>query len=103
MLCNRSEFIRLALAGLGTCILGACSDGAGASLGSELVAYFLKVGKADAIVLIAGDTCVMVDTGDADSAEDTAGRLADLGITTIDTLIITHRSEEHTSELQSRI
>ena len=96
---TRRDFIRLSLMGLASGLVSACSANApekapnGAA--GALVARFLKVGKADAILLSSDGATVMVDTGDADHAFDVVERLEELGVTKIDTLIITHFDQDH--------
>lgn len=100
---TRRDFIRLSLAGLASGLVSACSanapEKAPNSIPGEadnaLTARFLKVGKADAMLLTSGTATVMVDTGDADHAFDVVERLDELGITRIDTLIITHFDQDH--------
>ena len=61
----------------------------------QLTVTFLKVGKADAAVLVTPAATVMIDTGDADSSIDVVEGLEDLGIKRIDTLIVTHYDQDH--------
>ena len=71
---------------------GKKSDATGAD---QLAVTFLKVGKADAAVLVTPAATVMIDTGDADSSLDVVEGLEELGVKRIDTLIITHYDQDH--------
>lgn len=100
---NRRSFLGLIATGAGTLGLAACSPAASSSTGnasassgtSNVVATFLKVGKADAIVIQQANTCVMVDTGTADSASDVLKALEDLGVSSLNALIVTHFDQDH--------
>ena len=100
---TRRDFIRLSLTGLASGLVSACSanapekapKAASNRTAGMLTARFFKVGKADAILLASETATVMVDTGDANHAYDVSERLEELGITNIDTLIITHFDQDH--------
>lgn len=55
----------------------------------------LKVGKADAIVVESGGQCMVIDTGELDNAEKVVKFLRKRGITTINTMLITHYDKDH--------
>ena len=73
----------------------------GIALGKEpavdpsLVVTFLNVGKADAIVLQSPGGAVMIDTGAASTAEDVVDALTDLGVSSLDALILSHFDQDH--------
>ena len=60
-----------------------------------LTATVLKVGKADAIVLIEGDNCLVIDTGEEDDGEELCTFLTEQGVQKVNTLIITHFDKDH--------
>lgn len=62
---------------------------------NDLQVCFLKVGKADAIVLIEAGKCLVIDTGEDDDGADIAQYIKAHGITAIDVLIITHYDKDH--------
>ena len=100
---TRRDFIRLSLAGIASGLVSACSSNASdratdatpREATGALTVHFLNVGKADAMLLASDAATVMVDTGDADHAQDVTERLEELGVTSIDTLIITHFDQDH--------
>lgn len=92
---TRRDFFRLTLSGIASCLVCACSPDAPKTAAGTLVARFLKVGKADAILLSTNTANVMVDTGTAASSFDVVDRLEELGIDSLDTLIITHFDQDH--------
>ncbi|MBR0172376.1 MAG: MBL fold metallo-hydrolase [Lachnospiraceae bacterium] len=55
----------------------------------------LKVGKADAIIVDAGDETLVIDTGEEEDGVELLEYLASEGIDHIDTLIITHYDKDH--------
>ena len=55
----------------------------------------LKVGKADAIVVDAGDETLVIDTGEEEDGVELLEYLARENIQKIDTLIITHYDKDH--------
>lgn len=56
---------------------------------------FLNVGNADAILLRADDTVILVDTGETDDYHTISTKLNGYGITKIDYLIISHYDNDH--------
>ncbi len=75
--------------------VGQGHDAAGVTTTPGLLATFLKIGKADAIVLQTPGSVVMVDTGEASTVEKVVGKLRKMGVTRIDHLIITHYDQDH--------
>ena len=55
----------------------------------------LKVGKADAIVVQAGNETLVIDAGEDEDGEEVAKFLTDQGVHTVNTLIITHFDKDH--------
>ena len=60
-----------------------------------LRADFLNTGSSDVILIRMDDTVILVDTGETDDYLKISGRLNELGITTIDYLIISHFDNDH--------
>lgn len=54
-----------------------------------------SIGQADCILLTAGETTVMIDTGEKDDGKDIVSFLQSAGIDTIDLLVITHYDKDH--------
>ncbi|MBR4435890.1 MAG: MBL fold metallo-hydrolase [Clostridia bacterium] len=62
---------------------------------NDLQVCFLKVGKADAIVLVEDGKCLVIDTGEDDDGADVAQYIKSHEIAAIDVLIITHYDKDH--------
>lgn len=62
---------------------------------SQLTVDILKVGKADASVFRCGDSCMVIDCGEADDGQDIVTFLQDAGVSTVDVLIVTHFDKDH--------
>lgn len=62
---------------------------------SPMEMNFLKVGKADAIVIQSAGKTVVVDAGEEDDGEEIVQYIKSRGITEIDVLIITHFDKDH--------
>lgn len=63
---------------------------------AELSIYFLDVGQGDATILHQPGSCAMlIDTGPLINGHKVTRKLGELGINTIDTLIITHPHLDH--------
>lgn len=97
---SRRFVLQAIAAGAGALLSGCGAKGptqgaGGAATDASLVATFLNVGKADAIVLQSQGACVMVDTGTAASASSVVGELEGLGVGSIDALILTHFDQDH--------
>lgn len=60
-----------------------------------LEVHFLKVGKADAIVLMCGDETMIIDCGEDDDGKEVLSFLRGRGITEVDVLMITHFDKDH--------
>jgi len=60
-----------------------------------LEATFLDVGKADAILITAGDYAVLIDAGPRESAGILLDALAQRGVMQLDMMIITHFDRDH--------
>ena len=87
---SRRGFLKLLAGGVVTAALTGCAPGS-----SALTVTFLNVGKADAIVLSTAGYTVMVDTGTASSATTVVDALNNLGVSTINELVITHFDQDH--------
>lgn len=62
---------------------------------STLVTRILKVGKADAIVITEDDHAMLIDAGEEDDGQEISDYITNLGIKSIDTMIITHFDKDH--------
>lgn len=62
---------------------------------AELTVTVLDIGKADAILIRTGDKAMMIDTGEAEDAQDVLEALAGEGVRRLDYLIITHLDKDH--------
>ena len=60
-----------------------------------LTVDILKIGQADAIILKTPSHAVLIDTGEDDDGAEISQKLSNLGIKTIDLLIITHYDKDH--------
>ena len=62
---------------------------------AQLTVHFFDVGKADAILLRGENSAVLIDAGTNKAGKDVLARLQDLGVTSLDALIITHFDKDH--------
>ncbi len=62
---------------------------------TPLSCTFLKVGKADAIVLESGGRAMVIDTGEEDDGQELVDFLKNRNISLVDVLIITHYDKDH--------
>lgn len=62
---------------------------------ATLEARFLKVGKADAIVLMCQDKTMIIDCGEEDDGKEVLAYLKSRGIKKVDVLMITHFDKDH--------
>ena len=68
---------------------------ADASAGTELAVHCFQAGAADAILLTTSNSTVLIDCGEKGFGQTILDYLADLGVTAIDCLIITHFDQDH--------
>lgn len=61
----------------------------------ELQTVFLKIGKADAAVLVTAHHTVLVDTGEEEDGEEILSYLKKRNINRLDALILTHFDKDH--------
>ena len=66
---------------------------------TPLISTFLKVGKADAIVLESGGRAMVIDTGEEDDGQELVDFLKNRNISLVDVLIITHYDKDHVLSL----
>lgn len=80
------------------------NDAQEASSDDTLTVSFLKVGKADAIVLVnevpddnggSSRHAVLIDTGEEDDGEEVTQHLQSLGFESVDLMILTHFDKDH--------
>ncbi len=62
---------------------------------ASLTCTFLKVGKADAIVLQANGHTMVIDTGEEDDGQELVDFLKNKSVALVDVLIITHYDKDH--------
>ena len=62
---------------------------------SSLTVRFLKVGKADAMIMTCGGETLVLDTGESDDGEELTEKLTAAGADRVDYLIITHFDKDH--------
>ena len=62
---------------------------------ATLEVRFLKVGKADAIVLMCQDETMIIDCGEEDDGKEVLAYLKSRGIRKVDVLMITHFDKDH--------
>lgn len=72
-------------------LLPACAQEAAETLSVT----FFDAGKADAILVRAGEQAMLIDTGLDKNGEELTRRLEELGVTRLDALIITHFDKDH--------
>ena len=60
-----------------------------------LTVTLLKVGKADAVVVLSDNHALLIDTGEEDDGEEVVEYLRNNGISKIDDMIITHFDQDH--------
>ena len=60
-----------------------------------LTVTLLKVGKADAIVVLCGSHAMVLDTGEEDDGEEVIEFLQNHGVQELDAMIITHFDQDH--------
>jgi beta-lactamase superfamily II metal-dependent hydrolase len=70
-----------------------------ASGGGSVTLAFVDVGQGDGIVIKAGSWAGLVDGGSAGNDAAIAGELSTLGISRLDTLVVTHPHEDHIGDL----
>lgn len=62
---------------------------------SPLSCTFLKVGKADAVILESNGSAMVIDTGEEDDGQEVVDHLKRRNISQVDVLIITHYDKDH--------
>lgn len=67
----------------------------GLSGGNDLAITFFKAGKADAFLFLFGGYSILLDAGEADDAEDILAYAQEMGVTTLDLVILTHFDQGH--------
>ena len=85
--------IAAVLMSLGMCV--SCSDKKDPGSREELTVTFMDVGKADSIVLTSGSGTVVIDCGEKGDGKEIISYLSDMGVDTVDYLIITHYDKDH--------
>ena len=69
--------------------------------GGSVTLAFVDVGQGDGIVIKAGSWAGLIDGGSAGNDAAIAGELSSLGISRLDTLVVTHPHEDHIGDLVS--
>ena len=93
----RSSAFIAAVTACACLLMTACGSGEEQSseVYDELTVTFIDVGKGDCIVAECGGKTLMIDTGYKDTYKDVSEKLTECGITSLDTLIITHYDKDH--------
>lgn len=77
-------------------LLAACSCKPNTSEDTKkMEVYAFSIGKADALLIQAGDAAVMIDTGENGDGKKLVARLQSLGVGKLDLLILTHFDKDH--------
>lgn len=90
---RRLAYILIAAALLVMC--AACGGDGAEQAAADAVVTFFKAGKADAAVIQAEGSVILVDTGLAKNADDLIESLEALGVERIDVLILSHFDKDH--------
>ena len=85
----------LFISGCGSSNAGSAAESSANHILSPLTVQFLKVGKADAMILTSGDEVLVLDTGESDDGGELLEKLAEAGADRVDYLIITHFDKDH--------
>lgn len=76
---------------------GIGDNGGNTEVSGDLTVHFIDIGQGDAILIRQGTQSMLIDTGDTDSSnrKKLLAYIENLGITTIDWLILTHPDADH--------
>lgn len=76
---------------------GSGDNGGNTEVSGDLTVHFIDIGQGDAILIRQGTQSMLIDTGDTDSSnrKKLLAYIENLGITTIDWLILTHPDADH--------
>ena len=93
----RSALITFAAAAvlLSGCAVQDTQDTTDQQQNNELKVYCFSVGKADAFLFYTDNSAVLIDTGESGDGTAIVEKCRELGIETIDNLIITHFDKDH--------
>lgn len=75
--------------------VGYGAQAAPANEAEHLIIHYMDVGQADGMLLIAGDTTVLIDAGNTDTARDVVSYLDRFGIEELDLVVNTHPHGDH--------
>jgi competence protein ComEC len=73
------------------------------STGADLAVYYLDVGQGDSELIVAGNTAMLIDAGEAEYGESVVSYIKKLGITKLDYIIATHPHSDHIGGLPAVI
>ena len=76
-------------------ILGTPNENVSTVAVNDNSVYFIDCGQGDCSALISGDSVAVIDSGPGSKKYETVEKLKNLGITTVDMLILTHPHEDH--------
>ena len=94
--CGQAEVAEYAVGSNEHSVAGRSSHDAGSvDSASHLRVSIIDVGKGDCILLQAGDSAVLIDTGYENTAADVLAHLKDQGVSSLDAMIITHYDRDH--------
>ena len=89
------RLVSVFLLALSLCLLSAgCGSDDNNSL-SELKVYCFQAGKADAFLFYTENSAVLIDTGESGFGKTITKKCGELGIDTLDYLIVTHFDKDH--------
>ena len=83
------------LAGMMLLCAPAAAPAETAEAAETLRVIFLDVGKGDCVLIAGADSCVLIDTGYANTAPEVAASLRRAGADHLDVMIITHYDKDH--------
>ena len=91
MIKKAGKFFSLAIAI--SLMLSGCGKSSLAEVNYSIKCY--NVGKGDAFLIYSDDSAVMIDTGYKENADDLLSDMEDLGVESLDCLIISHFDKDH--------
>ena len=90
----RKRVLALMLLAAVFCSLVGCMPQEASRL-TPITVTLLKVGKADAIVVLSGSQAMLIDTGEEDDGMEVVEFLQKHGITQVEAMVITHFDQDH--------
>lgn len=69
----------------------------------EIAVHFIDVGQGDCTLILAGETSILIDSGESSASSDVIGYLNSLELDSLDMVIATHPHSDHIGSLSSVI